>query len=478
MFHGFCCFLQSEVYLKGGFIINIIPELMMAKKTSQKEASKESKKGSKSVVPVLVESTPNLTKKVSQDSLAYKLTKLAMENNKAFGAGTARTGLMGDMGIKKIKTGVAGFDYIFGGIPEGKIVEIFGPEGTSKTTFCAVVGRAFRKAYPDKGTAFIDVEQALDTQYCARIGYDIEDGNNLFTQPDCLEDSFELMRSYIKSGLISLIILDSVAALTPRAEVEGEIGKSQMGIHAKMMSITLKRIIRDANKNGVTVVMTNQLRDTMGYGKTTTGGNALKFYSSLRIETFNISDGFIKDGENVIGKRIGMKAIKNKGAAPYRPIELSLIFGDGYDEEASLLDVAIYHGVILKGGGGYLKYAENEENICQGKEAFRLLAKSNPEIVKTIQAKLDEKINKDKKAQIIEIDDSEIVATEREIDFKALEKDLIDEKNERQAYFDKLKGKKGKKADANEADEEKSDSDSDVETKVVDLSLDEDLIAE
>lgn len=287
--------------------------------------------------------------------------------------------------IPSIPTGCLGIDLALGigGIPQGRIVEIYGPESSGKTTLTLHIAAECQK---QGGTvAFIDAEHALDTNYAANLGVDIP--NTLISQPDSGEQALEIADMLVRSGAVNLLIIDSVAALTPRAELEGDMGDSHMGLQARLMSQALRKLTGSISRSNCTVVFINQLRMKIGvmFGnpETTTGGNALKFYSSVRIDIRRI--GAIKDSDKVIGNRTRVKVVKNKVAPPFREVEFDIMYGEGISKTGDLLDLAVKHNVVEK-AGAWFSYAN--QKIGQGRENSKTFLAENPEILEEIKHKI------------------------------------------------------------------------------------------
>ena len=287
--------------------------------------------------------------------------------------------------IPVISTGALGIDLALGvgGIPQGRIVEIYGPESSGKTTLTLHIAAECQKA---GGTvAFVDAEHALDTHYAANLGVDIP--NTLISQPDSGEQALEIADMLVRSGAVNLLIIDSVAALTPRAELEGDMGDSHMGLQARLMSQALRKLTGSISRSNCTVIFINQLRMKIGvmFGnpETTTGGNALKFYSSVRMDIRRI--GAIKDTDKVIGNRTRIKVVKNKVAPPFREIEFDIMYGTGISKEGDLLDLAVKEKIVDKAGAWY---SYNNAKIGQGRENSKNFLIENTEIMEEIKLKV------------------------------------------------------------------------------------------
>jgi recombination protein RecA len=291
-----------------------------------------------------------------------------------------------------VSTGCLGLDVALGigGIPRGRIVEIYGPESAGKTTLAAHIIAEVQKL--GGLAAMIDAEHAFDPVYAAKLGVDVD--NLLISQPDYGEQGLEVANRLIASGGMDIIVVDSVAALVPKSELEGQIGDTKMGLQARLMSQTMRKITGDAYKNNVIVIFINQLRDKIGvmFGspETTTGGNALKFYASVRLDIRRI--GQLKDGEEIIGNRVKVKVVKNKLAPPYRSVEFDLIYGDGIDAYGDLLDLAVSLEIIKKSGSWF---SHNTDKLGQGRDVVKQLLKDNVEfhdlILKEVNSNLKNK---------------------------------------------------------------------------------------
>ncbi len=290
-----------------------------------------------------------------------------------------------------ISTGSIGLDFALGvgGLPKGRIVEIFGPESSGKTTLALhVVAEAQKKGGI---AAFIDAEHAFDRFYAAKLGVDIE--NLLVSQPDYGEQALEIAENLIRSGAIDVIVIDSVAALTPKSEIEGEMGDSKMGLQARLMSQAMRKLTATINKTGSICIFINQLREKIGvlFGnpETTTGGNALKFYSSIRIDIRKVSQ--IKDGENIMGSRVKVKVVKNKVAPPFRKAEFDILYGEGISRTGEIVDLGVETGIIKK-SGSWFSYGDSK--LAQGRDAVKKLIDDNPELSEELAAKIFEALEK------------------------------------------------------------------------------------
>ena len=313
------------------------------------------------------------------------LTEVINSINKDLGKGSVRTFNDSDieLDIDFIPTGSINLDLALGigGYPKGRIIEIYGQESSGKTTLTL---HAIAEEQNKGGTAaFIDAEHSFDPTYAESLGVDLE--KLIISQPDNGEQALEIADRLSRSGKVSLIIIDSVAALTPKAEIEGEMGDSKMGLHARLMSQALRKMNGSLYKNKCTIIFINQLRDKIGvmFGnpETTTGGNALKFYASVRLDIRKQSQP-IKDGDDAIGSRVKVKVVKNKVAPPFKTAEFDIIYGEGISMVSELIDIAVQKEIIKKAGSWY---SYNETKLGQGKDAVKLILKDNPEIVEEIK---------------------------------------------------------------------------------------------
>ncbi len=319
----------------------------------------------------------------------------ALENTignieKAYGKGTImRLGSAPIENVEFISTGSIGLDAALGigGLPKGRVVEIYGPESSGKTTLAV---HAIAEAQKAGGiAAFIDAEHAFDLQYAKKLGVDVV--NLLVSQPDNGEQALEIADNLIRSGAIDILVIDSVAALTPKSEIEGEMGDSKMGLHARLMSQALRKLTATISKTGCCCIFINQLREKIGvmFGnpETTTGGNALKFYASVRLDIRRIST--IKDNENVIGGRTKVKVVKNKLAPPFRNAEFDMIYGLGISKTGEIIDMGVELNIIKK-AGSWFSYGETK--LAQGRDAVKQMLLDNPELSDELEAKVRAKL--------------------------------------------------------------------------------------
>ncbi|MEG9434673.1 recombinase RecA [Edaphobacter sp. HDX4] len=292
--------------------------------------------------------------------------------------------------ISVISTGSISFDAALGvgGVPRGRVVEIFGPESSGKTTITLQIVAEAQKA--GGLAAFVDAEHALDPAYAKKLGVDTD--NLLVSQPDYGEQALEIVEALVRSGAIDVLVVDSVAALVPKAELDGEMGDSHMGLQARLMSQALRKLTGTVAKSRTCLIFINQIRDKIGvmFGnpETTTGGRALKFYSSVRIDIRRI--GAVKEGDVVTGSRTKVKVVKNKVAAPFRDAEFDILYGEGISREGDVLDLAVLHGVVEKSGAWY---SYSGERIGQGRENVRNFLKENKDIFARIDAEIRKKLN-------------------------------------------------------------------------------------
>lgn len=329
-----------------------------------------------------------------QDLAAEKLEKLKVlqaaisKIEKNYGKGSIMK--LGDKAVEQvdtISTGSIALDSALGvgGFPKGRIIEIYGPESSGKTTLAI---HAIAESQKNGGlAAFIDAEHAFDSNYARKLGVDVD--NLYISQPDNGEQALEIADNLISSGAVDIIVIDSVAALTPKSEIDGEMGDSKMGLHARLMSQALRKMTATISKTKCCCIFINQLRDKIGvmFGspETTTGGNALKFYSSIRLDIRRIQS--IKDGDANIGNRVRVKIVKNKVAPPFRQVEFDLLFGQGISKMGEMVDIGVDAG-ILKKSGSWFSYGETK--LGQGREVVKQLLADNPELQEEITAQIKE----------------------------------------------------------------------------------------
>ena len=329
------------------------------------------------------------TKKTDAENGKSEALKLAIAQiTKQFGDGSImKLGDNRNIDVELLKSGSLSLDLALGGgYPKGRIIEIYGPESSGKTTLALHAIAEIQKTGGQ--AAFIDAEHALDPSYAKRIGVDVD--NLLISQPDNGEQALEICETLVRSNAVDLIVVDSVAALVPQAEIDGDMGDAQMGLQARLMSQAMRKLTAIISKSKATVIFINQIRMKIGvmFGnpETTTGGNALKFYASVRIDIRRI--GQMKDGENIIGNRTKIKVVKNKIAAPFRSAEFDIMYNEGISKVGDVLDLAVQYGVFDK-AGAFIKY--NGETIGQGREAVKRVLKEKPEFFAEIEQKVREK---------------------------------------------------------------------------------------
>ncbi len=321
----------------------------------------------------------------------FKALKLTMDKiDKDFGKGSVmmmneRT----DMEIEAISTGSIGLDVALGigGLPKGRVVEIYGPESSGKTTLAIhVIAEAQKKGGM---CAFIDAEHAFDSVYAKKLGVDID--NLLISQPDYGEQALEIADRLILSGALDVVVIDSVAALVPKSELEGEMGDSKMGLQARLMSQALRKLTATINKTNSCCIFINQLREKIGvmFGnpETTTGGNALKFYASVRLDIRRMTQ--IKDGDEAIGNHVKVKVVKNKVAPPFRQAEFDIIYGEGISKVGEIIDMGVELGIVQKSGSWF---SYNGDKLGQGRDSVKQLMLDNPEMANEIENKIREKV--------------------------------------------------------------------------------------
>ncbi len=340
------------------------------------------------------------SKEVNVEKL--KALQLTLDKlDKTYGKGTVMK--LGDAPIEKIDaipTGSLTLDLALGvnGLPKGRIIEIYGPESSGKTTLAI---HAIAEVQKQGGiAAFVDAEHAFDQFYAAKLGVDVE--NLLISQPDNGEQALEIADNLIRSGAIDLLVIDSVAALTPKAEIEGEMGDSQMGLQARLMSKALRKLTGSINKANCCCIFINQLRDKIGvmFGnpETTTGGNALKFYASVRIDIRRATQ--IKDGEDVIGNRVKVKVVKNKVAPPFKRAEFDIMYGEGISKVGEIIDLGVELNVIKK-SGSWFSYGETR--LGQGRDAVKSIILDNPELLLELEQKIKDILDNNTTAVVEEV---------------------------------------------------------------------------
>ena len=323
----------------------------------------------------------------SEKEAKLKALQLTLDKlDKTYGKGTVMK--MGDKAVEEVETissGSLGLDLALGvnGYPKGRIIEIYGPESSGKTTLTL---HAIAEAQKAGGiAAFIDAEHAFDRGYAEKLNVDVE--NLIISQPDNGEQALEIAENLIRSGAIDIVVIDSVAALTPKSEIEGEMGDSKMGLHARLMSQALRKLTGTISKTNCTVFFINQLREKIGvmFGnpETTTGGNALKFYASIRLDIRRSSQ--IKDGDNVIGNRTKVKVVKNKVAPPFKIAEFDIMYGEGVSKTGEILDLAVEFEIVKK-SGSWFSYGDTK--LGQGRDAVKTMIKDNPEMADELEQKI------------------------------------------------------------------------------------------
>jgi recombination protein RecA len=330
----------------------------------------------------------------SEKLKALQLTLDKLE--KSYGKGTIMK--LGDTAIEPIdviSTGSIGLDIALGvgGLPKGRVIEIYGPESSGKTTLAI---HAIAESQRQGGiAAFIDAEHAFDRFYAKKLGVDVE--NLLISQPDNGEQALEIADNLIRSGAIDIIVIDSVAALVPKGEIEGEMGDSKMGLQARLMSQALRKLTGTISKTGCCCIFINQLREKIGvmFGnpETTTGGNALKFYASVRLDIRRISQ--IKDTDEVSGNRVKVKIVKNKVAPPFRIAEFDIMFGEGISKAGEIIDLGVDYNIIKKSGSWF---SYGDARLGQGRDAVKQLLLDNPELMEELEVKIKETVTGDKLA--------------------------------------------------------------------------------
>ena len=349
------------------------------------------KKNAEDVIDA-IEASLNGSQKKPVNSEKLKALQLTLDKlEKTYGKGTIMK--LGDSQVEQIEaisTGSLGLDIALGigGLPKGRIVEIYGPESSGKTTLAI---HAIANVQKSGGiAAIIDAEHAFDRFYAEKLGVNTE--NLLISQPDNGEQALEIADNLIRSGAIDLVVIDSVAALTPKAEIEGEMGDNRMGLQARLMSQALRKLTGTINKTGCCCIFINQLREKIGimFGnpETTTGGNALKFYASVRLDIRRVSQ--LKEGDNVMGNRARVKVIKNKVAPPFRQAEFDIIFGEGISKVGEIIDIGVEKGIIKKAGSWF---SYDDTKLGQGRDAVKALFAENPDLAEEIENKIKEALS-------------------------------------------------------------------------------------
>jgi recombination protein RecA len=328
----------------------------------------------------------------SKDYSKKQALNLALSQiTKQFGDGSMmKLGEQSKIDVELFSSGSLALDpALGGGYPKGRIIEIYGPESSGKTTLAL---HAISEIQKQGGqAAFIDAEHALDPAYARKIGVDT--ANLLISQPDNGEQALEICETLVRSGAVDLIVVDSVAALVPQAEIDGDMGDAQMGLQARLMSQAMRKLTATINKTGCICIFINQLREKLGvlFGnpETTTGGNALKFYSSVRLDIRKVSQ--IKDGENVTGSRVKVKVVKNKVAPPFRKAEFDILYGEGISRSGEIIDLGVEMGVIKKSGSWF---SYGDAKLAQGRDAAKRLIEDNPELSEELSQKIMEALEK------------------------------------------------------------------------------------
>ena len=352
----------------------------MSKETKETKEAKEAK-GTKAI---------NQAKEINKEKLkALQLTLDKLE--KTYGKGSIMK--LGDRPVENVEvipTGSLSLDIALGigGLPKGRVIEIYGPESSGKTTLTLHAIAEVQKA--GGIAAFIDAEHAFDRSYAEKLGVDTE--NLLISQPDNGEQALEITENLIRSGAIDIIVIDSVAALVPRSEIEGEMGDSKMGLHARLMSQALRKLTGTISKTGCCCIFINQLREKIGvmFGnpETTTGGNALKFYASVRLDIRRI--GQIKDGDTIVGNRTRVKVVKNKVAPPFQQAEFDIMYGEGVSKVGEIVDLGVENNIIKK-SGSWFSYGETK--LGQGRDSVKALFNDNPDLMEEIEFKIREALS-------------------------------------------------------------------------------------
>ena len=332
------------------------------------------------------------TKKTEPEAKNDALATALAQIEKQFGKGAVmKLGDNASMQVDAISTGSLGLDLALGvgGVPRGRIIEVYGPESSGKTTLALHILAEAQKQGGE--VAFIDVEHALDPTYAEALGVDIN--NLLVSQPDTGEQALEITETMVRSGAVDIVIVDSVAALVPKAEIDGDMGDSHVGLQARLMSQALRKLTAIISKTNCIVIFINQLREKIGvmFGnpETTTGGNALKFYASVRLDIRGSQP--IKDGEEILGKLTKVKVVKNKVAPPFRRAEFDIMFGEGISHSGEIIDLGADLGIIKKSGSWY---SYNDTKLGQGRDAAKVCIKDNPELAEELEGLIFEALNK------------------------------------------------------------------------------------
>lgn len=378
-----CCFLFiSFNYISKRGLLDII-ELRQKK---EENVTKKSENNAE------IEVKEKVKKATKEDGKAKALDLAIGQINKQLGDGAImRLGEAKKANVELIKSGALSLDLALGGgYPKGRIIEVYGPESSGKTTLTLHAIAEVQKA---GGTAaFVDAEHALDPAYAKRLGVDIE--NLLVSQPDSGEQALEIVETLVRSNAVDMIVVDSVAALVPQAEIDGDMGDSHMGLQARLMSQALRKLTAITNKSKATVIFINQIRMKIGvlFGnpETTTGGNALKFYSSVRLDIRRT--GQIKGDEDIVGNRVKVKVVKNKIAPPFRTAEFDIMYNEGISKTGDILDLGVAHNIVGK-AGAWFDY--NGSKIGQGREATKKYLKEHPDVLVDIENKVREKVKEE-----------------------------------------------------------------------------------
>ena len=364
-----------------------------------------------------------LPKDSDRDAKRKALQTAIAQLEKSYGAGTVmKLGENSALEVQAVSTGSISLDLALGigGVPRGRIVEIFGPESSGKTTVALHIIAEVQKNGGE--AAFIDAEHALDPIYAKALGVDID--NLLVSQPDCGEDALAITESLLRSGAIDVVVIDSVAALVPRQEIEGDMGQSMVGVQARLMSQAMRKLSAIISKSGAIVIFINQLREKVGvmYGnpETTSGGRALKFYASVRIDVRKTEQ--LKNGSEIYGNHVRCKIVKNKVAPPFKTAEFDILYGKGISRSGEIIDYCIDLDIIKKSGSWF---SYNGERICQGKENVRKYIESNPELLAELDAKI--RAMSDKIDTANDDDTFELDTDDDDFDIKTIKSDSFDE---------------------------------------------------